>query len=332
MSFSNNNNEGESQYINSISGIAISNKSILILSTIGFGILGLVLYCILRRLTDQPTNQDDNEERDYGEILNDSDVATLNRAQRRARAKYRMKNARRVAQPVQVNNNGEDGEEDDNENQDNVPQVNINNLSRKERQRAAKKKEREERKVSAEEARKWREKNQSKSIKKSIDKNIKPDESKEVKALSVEDVFPQRANVNDALSEYIFRESIVKNIKQMDVSNDDEMISIANQIPKMTIHEFVERLKQNGSIAISSLADEFDITEQECLDQLECINKQHGIIGIVDSNGCFVYVSMEMIKEAIKLGNDLGRIVCPKSSPLAVNQSDQDECLAANET
>ena len=130
MSFSNNNNEGESEYINSISGIAISNKSILILSTIGFGILGLVLFYILRRLTDQPTDQDDNEERDYGEILNDSDVATLNRAQRRARAKYRMKNARRVAQPVQVNNNGEDGEEDDNENQDNVPQVNINNLSK----------------------------------------------------------------------------------------------------------------------------------------------------------------------------------------------------------
>ena len=129
MSFSNNINEGESEYINSISGIAISNKSILILSTIGFGILGLVLYCILRRLTDQPTNQDDNEERDYGEILNDSDVATLNRAQRRARAKYRMKNARRVAQPVQVNDVEDGVDRDDNQNQDNIQQVN-NNLSR----------------------------------------------------------------------------------------------------------------------------------------------------------------------------------------------------------
>ena len=327
MSFSNNNEE-ESQYINSISGIAISNKSILILSTIGFGILGLVLFYILRRLTDQQTNQDDNEERDYGEILNDSDVATLNRAQRRARAKYRMKNARRVAQPVQVNNNGEDGEEDENHNQDNVPQVN-NNLSRKERQRVAKKKEREERKVSAEEARKWREKNQSKPAKKTIDKDIMPEESK---VLAVEDVFPQRANVNDVLSEYMFREYIVKNIKQMDISNEDKMISVANQIPKMTIHEFIERLKQNGSISISSLADEFNITEQECLDQLEVINKQHGIIGVVDSKGCFVYVSMEMIKEAIKLGNDAGRIVCPKSSLPPENQSDQDECLAANET
>ena len=154
MSFSNNNNDGEREYVNSISGIAISNKTILILSTIGFGILGLVLFYILRRLTDQPTDQDDNEERDYGEILNDSDVATLNRAQRRARAKYRMKNARRVAQPVQVNNNNnrEDGEEDENQNQDNIQLVNNNNLSRKERQKAAKKKEREERKVSAEEA------------------------------------------------------------------------------------------------------------------------------------------------------------------------------------
>jgi len=239
-----------------------------------------------------------------------------------------MKNARRVAQPVQVNNNDnrEDGEEDENQNQDNIQQVNNNNLSRKERQKAAKKKEREERKVSAEEARKWREKNQSKSIKKSTDKGL----SEESKVLSVDDVFPQRANVNDALSEYMFREYIVKNIKQMNISNEDEMISVANQIPKMTIHEFIERLKQDGSISISSLADEFDISEQECLHQLEYINKQHGIIGVVDSKGCFVYVSMEMIKEAIKLGNDAGRIVCPKSSPTQLNN--QDECLAAYET
>jgi len=188
------------------------------------------------------------------------------------------------------------------------------NLSRKERQKAAREMEREERKVNAEEARVWREKKQStmKSEGSRCDGEEKMAESSNKESeLSLGEIFPRRRNENDALSEFLFWESIMKKIKERK-SSYDEMVSNAHQMPKMTIREFVERLEQNGSISITTLADEFGgISVPEALIELENINKQHGIIGVPDAKGNFVYVSMEMIKLAIKLGQDTGRLSYP---------------------
>ena len=86
------------------SGVAFSNQTLLLVSTIGFASLGLVLFLILRRLSTNVDDKNDHghqENRDaYDEMLDHSNVATLNRAQRRARAKFRMKKARRVVAPV----------------------------------------------------------------------------------------------------------------------------------------------------------------------------------------------------------------------------------------
>ena len=45
--------------------------------------------------------------------------------------------------------------------------------------------------------------------------------------------------------------------------------------------------------------------------ELENINKQHGIVGVIDGKGNFVYVSMEMTNKAIELGLDAGRVSLP---------------------
>ena len=323
MSFSSDSDDG---YTNSITGVAISNQSILILCTLGFGTLGLVIFIILRHLsTDQENENEQSNVRGYDDVLDDSDVATLNRAQRRARAKFRMKKARRAPTPnvgAQVGEGDENvlgGENNQVGRDDNDGIVAVDaNLSRKERQRAAKAKEREERKVYSEKARVLREKKQSTKTK-SEDKNVCDD--KEINkssvlyandVLSVKDIFPRMANVEDALSEYLFWESIMKNLKRTTNPND-EIISIAQSIPKMTIHEFLERLEHNGSVSIASLADEFGITIPQALDELERINKKHGVIGVADSKGNFVYVSMKMIQDAIKIGQDAGRIPFPTS-------------------
>ena len=323
MSFSSDIDDG---YTNSITGVAISNQSILILCTLGFGTLGLVLFIILRHLsTDQENENEQSYVRGYDDVLDDSDVATLNRAQRRARAKFRMKKARRAPTPnvgAQVGEGDENvlgGENNQVGRDDNDGIVAVDaNRSRKERQRAAKAKEREERKVYSEKARVLREKKQSTKTK-SEDKNVCDDteinnssvlDANDV--LSVEDIFPRMANVEDALSEYLFWESIMKNLKQTTNPND-EIISIAQSIPKMTIHGFVERLKHDGSVSIASLANEFGITIPQALDELERINKQHGVIGVADSKGNFVYVSMKMIQDAIKIGQYAGRIPFPTS-------------------
>ena len=56
MSFSSDIDDG---YTNSITGVAISNQSILILCTLGFGTLGLVILLILRHLSTDKENENE---------------------------------------------------------------------------------------------------------------------------------------------------------------------------------------------------------------------------------------------------------------------------------
>lgn len=46
--------------------------------------------------------------------------------------------------------------------------------------------------------------------------------------------------------------------------------------------------------------------------ELEAINKRFGITSIVDNNGNFVYISMD-IKQAIQFGESIERVQCPSS-------------------
>lgn len=77
----------------------------------------------------------------------------------------------------------------------------------------------------------------------------------------------------------------------------------------MTIFQLIERLKLNRSISILSLSDEFGIEVDHIMHELEAI----GIIGIVDNNGNFLYISMVMIKQAIQFGGSIERVQCPSS-------------------
>lgn len=321
MSFSYRHDSDEPSYTYKITGVAISNKSIVVISTIGFGLLGFIIYFLILRQTtgDDAEEQEKARRNGHGEMLNHSDVATLNRAQRRARAKFRMKKARRavvpahqVAEGVNGGGGGVRGDEGGDGGGD-IDLAEFNNLSRKERQRAAKAMEQKERKVYAEEARKWRENNtQSQSTRKSGEgyqsdggKEKKKDCPIEESKLSPGDMSPRRP------SEFLFWESIARNMEEEANSNCDEKISDAHPRPKMTIRQFIERLKENGSVSIAALADEFGVSINQALIELENINKQHGLVGVVDTKGNFVYVSAEMIKLAMKLGRDAGRVLLP---------------------
>jgi len=145
---------------NGFTGVPISNKIILLISSLGFGALGIVLFGILRRRQSTIHSGGRNA---YGELLDQSNVATLNRAQRKAKARLQVKRLQRTVAPVQ--NNADEGQElvegADLENEDGNLDLAGANLSRRERRKAAKEMEREERKTYAEEARLWREKNHS---------------------------------------------------------------------------------------------------------------------------------------------------------------------------
>jgi hypothetical protein len=130
----------------------------------------------------------------------------------------------------------------------------------------------------------------------------------------IEEIFPQCLSDNDdPLSYVLFWGSIVNKIKQ-NANTYEDMISNVQQQRTMTICQFIERLKLNKSISILSFSEEFGIEVDHIMHELEAINKRFGIIGIVDKNGNFVYISIDMIKKAIQFGESIGRVPCPSSA------------------
>lgn len=287
-----------------ITGVALSNETILILCTFGFATLGITLFLILR---NQPKYDEEDERLDrhrdnYGDELDKADAATLNRAQRRARAKYKMKQARRdMAPAVQVAARaGDNGDDDDDNNivadggridDDDVVDNNTaeGNPNRRERQRLAKQMERKERKMYSLEAQRWREKNSvaKSDMKGKTKKNGDDDMTSTQNVCMVEDIFPQRLDNNDPLSDIIFWKAIISSIKSRqhdETLSSDELISQL-QPRAMTIREFIERVEFDGSVSIIDLADEWDISISDALREIEQLKELYNISGVVDSSG-----------------------------------------------
>ncbi|KAL3777450.1 hypothetical protein ACHAWO_006804 [Cyclotella atomus] len=291
--------------------VVLSNQTILILCTIGFASIGIAVYFLILRRVPSTVN-DDHDVQNYDEFLDQSDVGTLNRAERRARAKLRMKKARRAnvpapsapndangdAQPLDVADVHHDMVED------------AAGMSRKERQKAAKALEKEERKISAEIARARREAEQKKKKHMKQAHQIRDDPSK---ALRLDDIFPLRtAGTNDPLNNHLFHESITRKYKDnMQMFLDDGM-----QSKIRTVGDFIDEIQLTGSASLSELADEFGIAIDEVCDELKGLNDIHGVIGVFDQ-GNFVYVSKEMIEMAVVMGKKMGRVPCPVDDKLS---------------
>jgi len=165
----------------------LSNKTIIAISISGFIILFTTLTFLYTFSSRHPDDKqrdrarrhqdaNNNDAADYERALEDADVSTLNRAQRRARAKHRMKKNRRLAsnqQPQPANpqpNQDDDGDGQqqqlplaqivappppvalaDGDDDFSTGGIVVERLSRKERQRAAKAEERRERLMYVEE-------------------------------------------------------------------------------------------------------------------------------------------------------------------------------------
>ena len=79
-------------------GVGFSDRTLLFVSVMGFGFITVVVYIMIVSRTKSADELDEYEGNvDYEEALLRADVANLNRAQRRARAKALMKRQRRAA-------------------------------------------------------------------------------------------------------------------------------------------------------------------------------------------------------------------------------------------
>ena len=76
--------------------VSVSDSILLVVSSVGFVILATTIYSIIITRLKTAQEIDEDEETDYDEKLTNADVSTLNRAQRRARARHIMKQQRRI--------------------------------------------------------------------------------------------------------------------------------------------------------------------------------------------------------------------------------------------
>ena len=293
--------------------ISLSNQTILILCTIGFASLGIVVYYLILRTLPSSSLDDRDETHNYDEFLDQSDVATLNRAERRARAKLRMKKARRAAIPTAGRLDADQADGDIQLNDEiNGPagEVVADGLSRKERQKAAKALERKERKITSEIARARRETEQKKTKQTKLsDVNDTSERDSTINSLRIDEIFPRRlAGSSDPLDEYLFHESITVRYKD----SPQQFLDDSRHMKIMTIRTFINKLQTYGSVSFTALADDFGMSPEDVCCELNRLNETHGVIGVLN-NGHFVYVSLEMIELATELGANMGKIPSPLS-------------------
>lgn len=278
--------------------VNFSNETLLLISLLGFTFLFAALACLCHLSPSQAkfneggadgggsNNAHDDDE--YNQLLQDADVSTLNRAQRKARARLIMKKNKQAANEHQQRiaaegaaaavdgNDGGDGnnanvlaldeggndQEGDNQNNDHGPK-----LSRKERQKAAKEEERLYRRE-YEEMRKLKIKNE-----------VERREAKEQLLKEKKEVMEQERRE--------MQEEELKSWKYMFGGEN------------MTVREFVKELKEAEFIDLQETANRFNVSTESLVSRLRSLEKEgrinHGILD--EKSRIYFYVSAEDMAE-----------------------------------
>ena len=285
--------------------IGFSNETLLITSLLGFTLLFASLACLCHfspsqaKYDERDGANDDDDGDNYDRLLEDADVSTLNRAQRKARAKLLMKKKRKKHNN---NNNeqqqgGDDGvvnaadvdeQQEHNEINEGQDQGQTSSLSRKERQKAAKEEERLYRRE-YEEIRKLKIKDEMER------REAKEQRLKEKKELV--ELEKQKAQEEELQSwKYMFGGSSSTAVRR----KDDE----SNRMT-VTVDEFVKELNETQVIKLNDTAIKFQVSVEELVDRLKQLEEEGRIEhGIIDTKRKIYFsvdqATMKQISELIK--------------------------------
>ena len=269
-----------------------SNKTLLLISLNGITIIVIALIFLCQR---SPRSDEEDNNIPYDQALQEADVSLLNRAQRRARAKLLMKKNRRLVNDdvdVNVNVNFDDADpnphagalvalqdaaveaDDDDDNDGNFRNIRFPpiaaaprgpQLSRKERQKAAKELERMERKANDDQIR--------------LQKQHQEEDRQIRTMLQLEK--KQQAEIEK------------KEQQGREFREWKYMFPEADLDTKVTVKEFVEELDVDPVISLRETAEEFNVTIDALVDRLEQLEKEgricHGILN--KSRDEFIYIS-----------------------------------------
>jgi len=285
--------------------IGASDAVLLAVSALGFFMLAVSVYkIVLAKLkTAEELEQEAKEnEISYGERLAQADVSTLNRAQRRARAKHIMKQQRRLGGGTDngENNNNNDMalviHDQEQAHDENMPAFRADNhlhansqhlLSRKERQKAAKQVELQERRLLEEDRRNEQKKAQEAAVARRKAKEIQ-----------------QKLQAEKDKKERMER----KQADEMARYQTWKIFIETQSEDSITVKEWIKELKHNRIVCLKDLAARFSVEEATICERIQELLDANRLSGIVersiddDSDECnrsarFIYLSPENMSE-----------------------------------
>lgn len=248
-------------------GVGFSDTTLLVVSLVGFSVLASTMYLLImsRLRTAKEAELSEVNEMDYDEQLDKADVATLNRAQRRARAKMIMKRQRRIT-PIEE----QALPDNDNDNQDpNNSTSTQRHLSRKERQRAAKETERMERRILQDDRRKQQ-----------MDAQETAKREKRER---------QRQLAQQADLQRQQRQQQEQERKQAAYQRWKSFLSFEDD--SLTVSEFVEYAKRKRTVELDLLADRFQTSTSAVAARIRQLVSEKRLTGIIVANRAFVYLT-----------------------------------------
>lgn len=267
--------------------VGFGDTALLIVSLVGFAMLASVMYSLilLKVQSREDFDKAEDETLDYDEKLEKADIATLTRAQRRARARNIMKRERRIA-PIHnhhddPDNNGDGAQLIQQEEPEEEEHERHHHLSRKERQKAAKAAEREERKL-LEDKRLQQQRNSQETAQ----RERKERERQEAERLEQERHLRREQKEAQERAKLLEWNTFL-------VSRDGDDV--------MTVKEFVEYAQQQKVVSIDALAIRFRRPSEQVIKRIGKLVESCRLTGVVDGDR-FVYLTndeMEAVAEIL---------------------------------
>ena len=256
--------------------VGVSDAVLLVVSGIGFVMLAATVYSIIiTKLKSSQEIDDDENDLNYDEKLANADVSTLNRAQRRARAKHIMKQQRRIA-PTTTGEGGNDNGEQEGQDAHEVAALQHaadSHLSRKERQNLAKAAEKKERALFEEERRR-----EQKEAQQAAQREKKERE----RLMAIQAEMDRKARQEQRQAEEV---AAYEQWKSFLASPDGSST--------LSVQEWVRELEQNRTVSLDELAERFQTQRKDVVDRIQELLASSRITGILEKDGRFVYISKE---------------------------------------
>jgi hypothetical protein len=255
--------------------VGVSDVVLLVVSGIGFVMLAVTMYSIIITRLKSAKEIEEEEELNYDEKLANADVSTLNRAQRRARARHIMKQQRRIIAPSTTAGENAHGENEEEDHDEPVQPANplLRNLSRKERQKAAKAAEKEERALFEEDRRRQHLEAQE----------VAQREKKERERLMAERAEEDRR----ARQEQRQAEEMAA------YEHWKTFLASLDGTTTLSVKEWVKELEKTRTVFFDNLANRFQIPREDVVSRIQELLASSRITGLIEPDGRFIYISKE---------------------------------------